>query len=269
MKNLGSIILVLLGILFYTNLKAQKIENLYFFDVTGNSLFSVAFNYSGDQIIGRVLYDKNDFVLSLTTFEMANGKTNQEIYRNTLGELAFTSAYTYTSNSKSGLISNQFNELRYSYSYNLKPTDNQYVINNPFNKPEHKLEYINNQEGALTKINVYNASDQLTHYIKVRYEGETAVDKKELVFDNRILSLKKLSESSLRVTFQLKQARVFNVRLFNYLGTQSKTLVNDRFLPGEHTLDLDINSFHTKSGQYILTLELDGHTTPYKVRLIK
>jgi hypothetical protein len=71
------------------------------------------------------------------------------------------------------------------------------------------------------------------------------------------------------IKYSIKDAGNVKLRVYDLLGREIQTLVNEYQKPGEYTAQFSANSLNLSSGVYIYKLETDGFTDSKKMLMIK
>jgi len=125
-------------------------------------------------------------------------------------------------------------------------------------------------EGALDEVRIYNYALDTTE-IRVLYtEGLVRTEPVELALIPRELELHSYPNpfnSNTLVTYSVTQPGTVQLTLFNLLGQEVGSLVNDHKPPGLYTFQL--NADHLSSGIYYLRLNNQGQVRTRRISLIK
>ena len=74
------------------------------------------------------------------------------------------------------------------------------------------------------------------------------------------------------ITFDLMQSGLVQLKIYNIIGEEVKTLINNSMLPGNHQISWDGTDNVNKkvaSGIYIYTLKMDNAIESHKMILLK
>ncbi|MFZ5428577.1 MAG: FlgD immunoglobulin-like domain containing protein, partial [Thermodesulfobacteriota bacterium] len=75
-----------------------------------------------------------------------------------------------------------------------------------------------------------------------------------------------------RIEFALPEAGLASLKVFNIMGQQVATLVNQQLSAGRHTVRWDATNdagLKVASGMYVYQLEVNGFTQSHKMLLLK
>lgn len=153
-----------------SSLFAQRVDSLLFFDCNDNALFVMTYAYQGDRVIQRNLYDADGAFLRSTVIQYNGaGKRIRETYLDYKGDTCSSSIYSYSSDVAAGFDYNDYYNYQpkvYSGNY-ARSSEGHYDFTRASGTASHSMDYEYDDQGHVTRVNVFDSAGVLTHYVKV------------------------------------------------------------------------------------------------------
>ncbi|MBD3321332.1 MAG: T9SS type A sorting domain-containing protein [Chitinivibrionales bacterium] len=263
-------------LLVHLCIAGEPVEQMDMFDASGNPLFYVTFDYDDGKLSGRTVYDytgkarnTNGYVLARSSVTLdGSGDRTREEYRDAVDQTRAWSTWSHGSDQTTFSFYDHYSakqaKKEYEGSYSSGSQDGVFEFFDAGNAATHKIEYL--YEGNdISLINVYDKSDNLTHYAVI---NSPTVEISSAKIHHSIQKLSVLEmPGQVRVSFYLLNKKKPSINLYDLQGRLVAVLFNRALGKGLHRLVFPTQS--RKSGVYVIKISLDNDNMVRRIRVVQ
>lgn len=262
--------------LFLTSISASNysVARVDFFDSHDNHLYYLTFDYDGnDNIVSRTFYDKDGYFLRrIQATNDGTGKRTRHVYRDYKEDTVNDITYTYGSGSVGFSITDNYHEPKnvYQGSFKAGTAQGNYEFYDAGSALTHKLDYEYGPMGNITKINVYDKSGSLSHYLNVTYKDSILIERPGLPAVSKQAVIRFASQSRVDLLITVDKREYASAEIFNIQGKKVCTLLDRAFVRGAHFVSFRMGAFGfvKTSGIYVLKVSVKDKIHSKRIAVI-
>jgi len=238
------------------SLQGAPVKQLGVFDAGGNELFHVVYDYDGGgRTLGCTVYDRGDYVLKRVAFT-GDGTG----YHDPFDNLIVHTSYVSRSGTTDFTIFDAYQKGGIGYRGTYSGVSGVYSFSNSSGLATHSLSYKYRSDGRIERINVRDASGELTHHVMVYYEG-----------DNPVRAPLRSAVSRLLLSFDLAGRRSVALEIFDLLGKCVAVPLRKTFESGAHVevVELRERAAGIRSGVWVVRLSAGETVLTRTIQVVK
>ena len=251
--------------------QSSKVKRVNLFDVSGNHLMFVEFEYDASGTdTARSIYMSDSTFLRRTIYKNnPEGKRLAETSFNFNKDTVFSTTFGTSESRSSMTVRDQFgvDQLGSPVSFSESSTDHFDVFQN--NSAINRISYEKNGEGIYSRINVLDASGGLQYYATLDYEGSANAISR--VRSAHLPPAMLVRGTFLELQFHLEKKATIKCELLSLSGKKVATLFSGPMANSTNSnmVRISLKEFGFADGVYLASLSVDGRRVAKKKIIVQ